>query len=129
MKEDPNLLRVSTQPLYILEDHQTIYRLGRVFDPQHGFRLVPDCRYNVLERHNFVPGHLEGVPKEDGVMGRLLAGFVKTVEEEGMGDQIQPESPALSATRTMGAMTDACFTMTPMAACSWRTPTTRTAVA
>lgn len=47
-----------------------------------------DWRYNRLDQHTLIPGHLEGVPKGDGLMGRLLAGFVKTVEEEGMRDGI-----------------------------------------
>ncbi|CAN0388534.1 unnamed protein product, partial [Ectocarpus sp. 12 AP-2014] len=73
MREDPNRERVSLLPSYILEGRHPITRVGRVYVPEQCFVLIPDTRYNILERHSFIPGKLEDVPKGNRTMDRLVA--------------------------------------------------------
>ncbi|CAN0359863.1 unnamed protein product [Ectocarpus sp. 12 AP-2014] len=46
-----------------LESHHPITRVGRVHVPDQGFVLIPDTRYNRLNRYTFIPGKLEDIPK------------------------------------------------------------------
>ncbi|CAN0386087.1 unnamed protein product [Ectocarpus sp. 12 AP-2014] len=72
-----------------LEGHHPITRVGRVHVPEQGFVLIPDTRYNILERHSFIPGKLEDVPKGNRTMDRLVAGLVKRLEDAGIDDQMR----------------------------------------
>ncbi|CAM9579194.1 unnamed protein product [Ectocarpus sp. 12 AP-2014] len=72
-----------------LEGHHPITRVGRVHVPEQGFVLIPDTRYNILERHGFIPGKLEDVPKGNRIMDRLVAGLVKRLEDAGIDDQMR----------------------------------------
>ncbi|CAN0361755.1 unnamed protein product [Ectocarpus sp. 6 AP-2014] len=72
-----------------LEGHDPITRVGRVHVPEQGFVLIPDTRYNRLDRYTFIPGKLEDVPKGNRIMDRLVAGFVKSLEDAGIDDQMR----------------------------------------
>ncbi|CAM9513061.1 unnamed protein product [Ectocarpus sp. 8 AP-2014] len=73
---------------YRLEGHHPITRVGRVHVPEQGFVLIPDTRYNQLDRYTFIPGKLEDAPKGNRFMDRLVAGLVKSFEEVGIDDQM-----------------------------------------
>ncbi|CAM9571788.1 unnamed protein product [Ectocarpus sp. 12 AP-2014] len=72
-----------------LEGHHPITRVGRVHVPEQGFVLIPDTRYNILERHTFIPGKLNDVPKGNRIMDRLVAGLAKSLEDAGIDDQMR----------------------------------------
>ncbi|CBJ28580.1 hypothetical protein Esi_0109_0060 [Ectocarpus siliculosus] len=72
-----------------LEGHDPITRVGRVHVPEQDFVLIPDTRYNRLDRYTFIPGKLEDVPKGNRIMDRLVAGFVKSLEDAGIDDQMR----------------------------------------
>ncbi|CAN0301668.1 unnamed protein product [Ectocarpus sp. 6 AP-2014] len=72
-----------------LEGHDPMTRVGRVHVPEQGFVLIPDTRYNRLDRYTFIPGKLEDVPKGNRIMDRLVAGFVKSLEDAGIDDQMR----------------------------------------
>ncbi|CAN0427183.1 unnamed protein product, partial [Ectocarpus sp. 8 AP-2014] len=57
---------------------------------EQGFVLIPDTRYNQLDRYTFIPGKLEDVPKGNRFMDRLVVGLVKSFEEAGIDDQMRP---------------------------------------
>ncbi|CAM9624460.1 unnamed protein product [Ectocarpus sp. 4 AP-2014] len=72
-----------------LEGHHPITRVGRVHVPGIGFVVIPGTRYNQLDRHTFIPWKLEGVPKGNRFLERLVAGLVKSFEDVGINDQMR----------------------------------------
>ncbi|CAN0421375.1 unnamed protein product, partial [Ectocarpus sp. 12 AP-2014] len=70
-----------------LDGHHPITRVGRVHVPEQGFVLIPDARYNQLDRYTFISGKLEDVPKGNRIMDQLVAGLVNSLEDAGIDDQ------------------------------------------